>query len=328
MPLNLTHLAAFHAVAETGSVTLGAERLMVSQPAVSKQVKELEKAVQTRLFDRSPRGVRPTDAGKVMADYARRIFSLAAEAEAAMADHSALRRGSLAVGASPTLGTYLLPQVLVYFRSRFPGIRVRLEVETSHVLRARLLDGSLDLGLSEAEGPWSEVEATVFGHDELVPVVHPGHPLARRRAVTPAALCAEPFVVRETGSDMQSLAERSLAAAGFAIFPVLSLASTEAVKQAVAAGLGVALVSRLAAAPDFAAGRLAVLRMKGFSVRRPVYYLRPRGSTESKAAVAFSCLLKHALRGSLPVVRNPRERQPAAPVARTERQSRRVKGTS
>src|SRR6185295_2939986 len=120
MPLNLNHLVVFHAVAEAGTVTTAAERPMVSQPAVSKQVKELERALQARLFDRHAKGVRLTDAGATLADYARRIFALADEAGAAMNDLSALRRGSVAVGASPMLGTYLLPRALVYFRQRFP----------------------------------------------------------------------------------------------------------------------------------------------------------------------------------------------------------------
>jgi DNA-binding transcriptional LysR family regulator len=300
MALNLTQLAAFRAVAEAGSVTLGAERLMVSQPAVSKHVKGLERALGTKLFDRWAKGVRLTNSGRVLADYAGRLFALADEAEAAMADVAGLRRGSLAVGASPTLGTYLLPRVLVYFRQRFPGVALRLEVENSHVLRARLLDGSLDLGLTEADANWPDLDAHIFMKDPLVAISHPSHALARKRKVTADMLCREPFVVRETGSTTRSLVERALAAAGHAISPALSLGSTEAVKQAVAAGLGVAMVSNLAAAGDVAAGRLALLRVTGLSIDRPVHYVRPRGRQESKAAVAFRCLLKHAARGTLP----------------------------
>jgi DNA-binding transcriptional LysR family regulator len=160
----------------------------------------------------------------------------------------------------------------------------------------------LDVGLTEADVKWPDVDATVFMDDELVAIAPPSHPLARKRGVTPQALCAEPFVVRDTGSESGSWAERSLAGLGYRVDPVLSLGSTEAVKQAVAAGLGVAMVSRLAVTPDVAAKRLAVLRVKGLSVKRPVFYLRPLHGAESKAAVAFRCILKHAVRGSLPIV--------------------------
>jgi DNA-binding transcriptional LysR family regulator len=300
MSLNLNHLAAFHAVAEAGSVTLGARRLMVSQPAVSKQVKELERALGARLFDRHAGGVRLTNSGRLLAGYAGRIFALAAVAEAAVADLSAMRRGSLAVGASPSLGTYLLPRALVYFRQRFPGVRVAVEIEPSHVLRARLNDGALDLGITQAEAHWPEVDAQPLAEDELVAIAAPGHPLAKRRRVTPEMLCAQPFVVRETGSQTRSLVERALAAKGYAVRPALALASTEAVKQAVAAGLGVAMVSRLVIGPDVADGRLVRLRLHGLTVRRPIHLLRPRGRTEGKAAHAFACVLKHAARGTLP----------------------------
>jgi DNA-binding transcriptional LysR family regulator len=299
MPLNLNHLAAFHAVAEAGSVTLGAQRLMVSQPAVSKQVKELERALQARLFDRHPAGVRLTDAGRLLADYANRIFALTSEAEAAMADLSGMRRGSLAVASSPSLGTYLLPRALVYFRQRFPGVRVAVEIEPSHVLRARLNEGALDLGVTQAEVHWPELESQTLAEDELVAVAAPGHPLAGKRRVTPEMLCAQPFVVRETGSQTRSLVERALAAKGYVVKPALALASTEAVKQAVAAGLGVAMVSRLVIGPDVADKRLVRLRVTGLSIRRPIHLLRPR-RTEGKAAHAFACVLRHAARGTLP----------------------------
>ena len=299
MSLNLNHLAVFHAIAEAGSVTRAAERLMVSQPAVSKQVKLLERAVGSKLFDRTACGVRLTYAGRLLADYARRIFSLAAEAEAAMADQSAMRLGSLSVGATPTLGTYLLPRVLVYFRRRFPGIRLHAEVSRAHHLRAALLEGTLDLALTNAEVHWADVEAEKFMTDELVAIAHPAHPLVRKRHVTPEQLCRAPFVVRETGSQARSLVERALAAAGHAVEPVLALGSTEALKEAVAEGLGVAMVSKIAVAGDVQSRRLAVLRLKGLSIRRPAYVLRPRGRQQGKAAHAFECLLKHVARGTL-----------------------------
>src|SRR5688500_13746606 len=102
--LNLNHLMIFHAVAESGSVSLGAEKLLVSQPAVSKQIKELESRLKTKLFDRHPRGVRLTEPGKALEDYAARISSLCHQAEAAVHDVSALRRGHLRLGASTTIG--------------------------------------------------------------------------------------------------------------------------------------------------------------------------------------------------------------------------------
>src|SRR3954471_20047923 len=141
MDLNLNQLALFHAVADAGGVTRAAERVMVSQPAVSKQVKELERSLGTRLIERHGRGVRLTEAGRVLAEYARRIVALAEEAQAAITDLDSLRRGTLALAVTPTLGTYFLPDALVYFRRRFPGIRVDVETADVARLRSRFVGG-------------------------------------------------------------------------------------------------------------------------------------------------------------------------------------------
>src|SRR5215471_14582192 len=115
MSMNLNHLAIFHAVAQTGSMTLGAERLDISQPAVSKQVQDLERALGVHLFDRVGRRVHLSQAGEILADYARRLFALAQDAESAMADVRAVGKGRLLVGASTTIGAYLLPGVVAAF---------------------------------------------------------------------------------------------------------------------------------------------------------------------------------------------------------------------
>src|SRR5687768_7231126 len=137
MPLNLHHLALFVAVADERSVSRASERLMVSQPAVSKQLKQLEQALGVPLFDRAPRGVRATQAGELLAGYARRIFGLADEAEQAVAELRGLRRGSLSIAAGTTIGVHLLPDVFVRFRQSHPGVRIDLEIEGSEVVQRR-----------------------------------------------------------------------------------------------------------------------------------------------------------------------------------------------
>src|SRR5919205_444410 len=111
MSLNFTQLTAFAAVAESGSVIAGAEKLLVSQPAVSRHIKQLERSVGHRLFDRHPKGVRLTAAGELLLDYARRIFALAVEAEVSMADLDSLRRGRLRIGATTTIAVHFLPEL-------------------------------------------------------------------------------------------------------------------------------------------------------------------------------------------------------------------------
>jgi DNA-binding transcriptional LysR family regulator len=302
--MNLGHLAVFHAVATQGNVSRAAERLMVSQPAISKQVRQLERALGAALFERLPRGMRLTRAGELLAGYAARLFALEAEAERAIAELQGLRRGRLVVGASNTIGMYLLPDVFVRFRRRFPGVELQLEIAHTDAI-ARWLDrGAIDLALTESlpaeastggGGADERLISDVFAHDRLIAIASPRHPLARRspsghgrpKPIRAAALCREPFIVRETGSGTESLAERALAERGLRIDPAMSLASTEAIKRAVMGGAGVAIVSELSAANEIHAGRLAHVPVRDLDLRRPLYRLRRRDGHESSASREF-----------------------------------------
>jgi DNA-binding transcriptional LysR family regulator len=296
MAINLAHLAVFHAVASEGSVSRGAERLMVSQPAVSKQLRQLERSLGASLFDRLPKGVRPTAAGELLAGYARRIFALEAEAAEALAELRGMRRGSISVGASTTIGVYLLPEIFVRYRRAYPDVRMHMEVANSEVIRRRLVEGAIDVGLTEGIVEGDELDSTVFLRDELVPIAAPGHPLARRKRPVPAAtLCREAFVVRETGSGTKSVVERALAERGLSVTPVMSLGSTEAIKRAVAAGVGVAIVSRLTVQQELQLGRLVVLRVPDLPINRPLHRLTLRGRQPSQAVAAFMKMLAGAL---------------------------------
>ena len=293
--MNLNHLAVFQAVAEEGSVSRGAERLCVSQPAVSKQVRELEGALGLPLFDRLPRGVRLTEAGEVLVGYARRLFAVEAEAERAISELKGLSQGSLRVGASLTIGVYLMPEILGAYRRRHPNIELQLEIANTQVIQQKLRENALDAALTEGHMETDDaavLDAEVFRHDALVAVVPPAHRLLSAKAVTLAEFCAEPFLMREAGSGTRQVVERALVAQGITVRPVMSLGSTEAIKRAVTAGLGVAIISRLALDTELTAGQLAELDIDGFSIQRPLHIVRLRGKSESRAARAFFALLR------------------------------------
>ena len=293
--MNLNHLSLFRAVAEAGGFSRAAERIHVSQPAISMQVAELEEQLGLTLFHRSGRGVKLTGAGKLLLGYAQRLAALAVEAEQAMAEVKGLRRGHLAIGASTTIGVYLLPDLLGEYRQRHPDIDLQFDIANTEDIQRRLVDGTLDAGLTEGLPPdCHELETVIFLRDQLVPIARPDHPRlnADSKPLTLRQLCAEPMIVREPGSGTREVIDRALAKRGQRLQrPSLVLGSTEAIKRAVAAGLGVAIVSHLTIQTELAAGQLAVLRVQGFQLTRPLHRVCWRNREPDPATLAFLALL-------------------------------------
>ena len=302
--INRNQLALFRAVAEAGGFSRAAGVVHVSQPAISMQVAELEEVLGTPLFDRLPRGVRLTDAGRTLLGYAQRIGALEEEAERAMRELRGLARGRLALGASTTIGSYLLPAVLGEFRRLHPAVELLLTIANTDEIKNRLVDHAIDLGLTEGAPPQDEaLSARVFSEDELIVIAPPEHPLAvraageaRARPITVRELCAQPMIVREPGSGTREVVDRALAARRVApAREALTLSTTEAIKRAVAAGLGLAVVSRLCVGLELAGGGLVEVPVRDFTLRRPLHELTLRGRQRSPSAQAFGTLLAKGL---------------------------------
>jgi DNA-binding transcriptional LysR family regulator len=290
--MNRNHLALFQAVAEAGSISGGAERARVSQPAVSKQIAELESALGVRLLERLPRGCRLTEAGTLLAGYANRWRSIEAEAEHAIKAFRGLKRGRLAIGASMTIGGYLLPESIAAFHRRFPEIELQVTISNTQSIREALLGGAIDLGLTEGAIEDDELESTVFFQDEIVVIAPANHPLVKRKNVSVREVCREPLILREEGSGTRAVVERALRRKGFKVQPLLSLASPEAIRNLVATGIGLAFVSRLIAEMELRAGRLGIVSLKDFAIQRPLHLQRVQGRSESPAVTQFLEVLK------------------------------------
>jgi DNA-binding transcriptional LysR family regulator len=286
-----SQLSALLAVAETGSFVRAADRLMVSQPAISLHIAELEKNLKLKLFDRLPRATRATEAGLLLADYARRIQSIRNDATTAMADLRTLRRGHLAVGATLTIGAYLLPQILGRFRRAHPEIDLELEVANTQHIQQRLLDATLDIGFTEGDPGGEGLSSKIFATDNLIPIVPPNHPLLEKKRVTAQMFCAYPLIAREPGSGTRAIAEHALASVGITLKPTLVLPQAEAILRCVAEGLGVALISELAAHRDLTAGRLFQIKLTDLTIPRPLYAERPENRTPTPALEAILALL-------------------------------------
>ncbi len=291
MTLNLHHLRVFAAVAEHGGFSRAAVALRLSQPAVSKTVQELERQAGLALFDRAGRTPRLTEAGETLFARARELFGVARIAEEELGALRGLERGILRVGASTTVATYFLPQLLARFHEQHPGITLRVLSANTRAVARRLLEGRLDIALVEGPVSHERISVATWREDELVVIAPAAHPLVRKRRVVAADLATEPFILREPGSGTREVAEASLAEHGVHPSATMQLGSTEAIKQAVAAGLGLAVVSRASAADQLALGYIAVVRVRGISFRRDLTELRLIGRAASAPAAAFRTLL-------------------------------------
>jgi DNA-binding transcriptional LysR family regulator len=285
--MNRNHLALFHAVARAGSISRGAEIARVSQPAVSKQIGELEDALGVRLLERLPRGCRLTEAGSLLADYAGRWLALEDDAARAIDEFRGLTRGRLAVGASLTVGGYLLPAAFAEFHRRFPEIELNLEIANTRQIQRALVEGAIELGFTEGPLESEDLESTVFFRDELVVIAPAGHPLLKKRSVSIRDVCNGPLILREEGSGTRAVLERALHRRALKIKPLLSLASPEAIKNAVIAGMGLAIVSRLIVALELRTGSLGIVPLADLTIHRPLHLQRIRGRSRSPSQVKF-----------------------------------------
>lgn len=289
--LNLHRLRVFHAVARRESYTRAAEDLHISQPAVSKHVLDLEGELGAKLFHRLGRRVVLTEAGRLMADYAQRIFILADEARRALDELQGLERGRLHLGASSTPGNYLLPRALAAFQARYPRLEVSLDILASHDVVDRILRQDLDLGFVGATFD-AELHVQPYVEDELVLVLKPGHPLTSVRTIPREALEKETFILRDIASGTRTVAETELKARGITIRRSLELRSVEAVKQAVAAGLGISFISRYAVALEVRHRVLAIAADPRLRFRRPLVMISRKDARLSPAALAFAASVR------------------------------------
>src|SRR2546427_5871591 len=286
MAINLHQLKIFHTVARSSSFSRAAVELLISQPSVSIQVRELERQLGADLFEQVGKSVRLTEAGRVLDVYAARILALIDEARGAVDELKGLQRGRLLLGATPTPGTYVLPPLLGRFKEQYPGIEIVLQIKEGRRIQEMLLGHELDLGVVGGKVGFPDLEASEFLTDELALVVAPSHRFARLAAVRVADLAGERFILRERGSGNREVVDEALHQAGVHITPVFELEGAEMVKQAVAANLGISILWRCAIELDVAAGRLRFVPVEGLEMKRAIWLLRRRDPL-SRAAQAF-----------------------------------------
>lgn len=288
--LTLRQLRTFKTVVDLTSFSAAALRLKLSQPSVSYQIKELEEALGLPLLDRLGKKVQLTEAGAVLYGYVRQMLGVLDEATVAIEEMRGIQRGSLRIGASTTVGIYLLPAALGAFKKLHPGLVISLEIGSRARVQEQVLRNELDLAVVGPALKDPDLAVIPFMNDELIVVAPASHPLASRKNLTLKVLAEQPFVMREAASGSRWSLEKAARKAGAKLMVAMELGSNGAIKHAVESGLGLAVLSRYACALELSSGRLVELDVRGFPIRRDwhiVHLRRRRLPAPVKAFIEF-----------------------------------------
>ncbi len=289
-------LKVFCTVAETKSFSKASEIIHLTQPAVSLQIQALEELYETKLFDRSSSTVSLTPAGEILYRYAKEILALYAAAEKNIGELTGLVKGSISVGASTTIGNYLLPNVLADFRRTHPKIKVHLFVGNTKRIVEYLNSGNIDFGIVEGDIARQKLVIEKLIVDELVVIVPPLHPWAKKREVSIYDVIKEPFILREEGSGTRQIIEKYLSKHGISTHEMkaaMMLGSTVAIKGAVESGVGISIMSRWAARKESKYGSLKLLSIKEEKLLRDFSLIYQKNSIASHAVDEFLNYVKN-----------------------------------
>jgi DNA-binding transcriptional LysR family regulator len=293
--LTLHQLRIFHAVACHGNLTRAAEQLGISQPAVSIQVKQLEKILGLPLLESVGRGLQLTELGTIVDDHAVRVLKEVDQLSETVMEMRGIERGSLMVAADTTVGIYVMPPMLGAWHQQHPNVEVGLRVGNHDLVCQLLRNNDVDLAVVSTIPDIEGLDVEPFLPNRLVVIAPPEHPLALSgRKVAAGVLAEEPFLVRESGSSSRSAVESFCEELGIALRIAMRLGSIGAIKQGVASGLGLAVVSERAVGNELALGALVVLEVEGFPIELTWNIVHYQAKRLSPSARSFKTFLESA----------------------------------
>ena len=279
LPFTLDQLRILHAISNEGSFKKAAEKLYISQPAVSLQVQNLERQLNTPLFYRDKRKARLTETGQLLIKYCDRILSLCEETCRALDELHTLQSGGLIIGASQTTGTYLMPRLIGVFRHKYPKIDVELQVHSTRKISWDVANGNIDLALVGGEVP-KELQTTLdvisYAEDELALILPLSHSFAAKKAIQKEDLYRLNYIALNTKSSIRNVIEKTLLEHGIDSnnFKIeMELNSIEAIKNAVNSGLGAAFVSVSAITKELELGMFHWAKIEGITIKRTLSIL-------------------------------------------------------
>ncbi len=289
--MDLSELRVFMKVASERSFSRAAMKLHRTQPAVSQSIRRIEEALDERLFDRATKDATLTEAGKLLRDYAERLLRLSEEAESAVRDLKDLRRGRVLLGANEASVHAILP-LIARFRDAHPLVHIDVRRVPARQIGAEVAQGSLDFGVLTFQPAESGLKWVTLGQDELVMLVHPSHPLAKRKEVTLAECARQTVIAHNDPSHVRERVLRLFQEQDIPANILISLPSLEGIKRAVAMQLGVAVLPRRCAELEIQRKDLIALQLPEIRFKRQVRLIYRRAGERSHASAAFLTLIR------------------------------------
>jgi DNA-binding transcriptional LysR family regulator len=289
--IDLDRLRIFLAVAQLRSFTRAAELVHLTQPGISKHIRQMEEYFGVPLFDRLGRKVVLTQPGEILLEATREVMATVGAAEQRIHDLTGLRAGKLQLGASFIIGLYVLPYVLAAYRKSYPAVEVTLDISISKNIQTKLLANRLDIALVSGEVHDPKLVATEFMTDELIAIVPGNHKWSTKHRIRARELSGETFIQAASGAGVRAVVYERLQAKGIVLRNVLDFVNAEGVKHAVEAGLGISIQPRSIVQREIRAGSLRALRLADIDTKIRHLYVYRKNRHVSKAAKAFLELL-------------------------------------
>ncbi|WNQ14223.1 selenium metabolism-associated LysR family transcriptional regulator [Paenibacillus aurantius] len=295
MALNFHQLHIFFTVAEKGSFSSAAQALHMTQPAVTMQIQSLEDHFGTKMFLRSTKKIELTEAGRTLLPYAKRSMDLMIETEREMSRYTHMLEGRLQLGASLTVGEYILPRLLGPFNKEFPHISVSMKVINTTQIVEEILSHQLNFGLVEAPVSHPDFHVEAVLNDELKLILPAGHELLKKEAITIDDALQYPFILREQGSGTRSVMQEEFQRQGYdasTMKIVMELGSTGAIKSAVEAHLGLSILSQSSIKHEAALSLLHARSIEGIRFTRSFYSIYLKSTLLPISAVTFLTFMR------------------------------------
>lgn len=283
--MDLHYLKLFNTLAKELNFSKAANALFISQPAVSMQIKKLESELNLKLFDKIGKSIFLNDNGKILYDYTKKIFSLVEEAEAKLSNINGEFKGSINIGASNTPGTYILPKVLGKFKEKYPAVNTTLHVANTYRIEKMIFENKIDFAINGGDIPYkSQLYVERMAEDKLLLVASPESKYVRTSGSIIQDLSDAKFIMHEKNSQLYKLSEEIVGKLGLPLNITMCLGSIDAIKQAVASGLGISIIPKSAIAAEIKYDILKVIHLSGFGWKYPYNLIYHKNKNLTPAA--------------------------------------------